>query len=159
MSDIPYTVTLVAALGSGLNAGVLFAFSSFVMPALKRLPAPQGIAAMQSINILAVTFMFMSVFFGTALVSLGLGGWAIFASGDQPVALLVGGAAAYVIGTFGMTVVGNVPLNNRLAVADANAASSVALWEDYVTRWTNLNHIRTLTSLIAAAFFIIALNA
>jgi hypothetical protein len=45
--------TLGTALGCGLLAGVFFAFSAFVMPALRRLPASQGIAAMQSINKLA----------------------------------------------------------------------------------------------------------
>ena len=50
MSGVPYVATLATTLGCGLNAGVFFAFSTFVMPALKRLPAAQGIAAMQSIN-------------------------------------------------------------------------------------------------------------
>jgi hypothetical protein len=38
--------------------GVFFAFSSFVMAALRRLPAAQGIAAMQSIHVTAVTPVF-----------------------------------------------------------------------------------------------------
>jgi len=38
---------LLVALGCGLVAGVFFAFSTFVMPALARLQPPQGIAAMQ----------------------------------------------------------------------------------------------------------------
>jgi uncharacterized membrane protein len=46
-----FVLTVVAALGCGLNAGVFFAFSSFVMAALRRLPPAQGIAAMQSINV------------------------------------------------------------------------------------------------------------
>jgi len=41
---------LLAALGSGVVAGVFFAFSSFVIPALARLPPAQGVLAMQSIN-------------------------------------------------------------------------------------------------------------
>ncbi len=50
MSGLPYAVTLASALGCGLVAGVFYAFSTFVMPALKRLPPAQGIVAMQSIN-------------------------------------------------------------------------------------------------------------
>jgi uncharacterized membrane protein len=71
MSGVPYVATLAATLGCGLNTGVFFAFSTFVMPALKRLPAVQGIAAMQSINKLAVTPAFMAVLFGTAVAYLG----------------------------------------------------------------------------------------
>jgi uncharacterized membrane protein len=43
-------LTLVAALGCGLMAGLFFAFSVSVMKALARLPSAEGIAAMQSIN-------------------------------------------------------------------------------------------------------------
>jgi len=63
-----FLLPLVSALGSGLMAGVFFAFSAFIMNALARLPAAQGIAAMQSINIVVLNFWFGSVFFGTALI-------------------------------------------------------------------------------------------
>lgn len=39
MSTWLFTLILIAALGSALIAGVLFAFSAFVMHALTRLPA------------------------------------------------------------------------------------------------------------------------
>ena len=44
-------ITVLAAVGSGLMAGLLFAFSNFVMKALTRLPPEQGMAAMQLINV------------------------------------------------------------------------------------------------------------
>jgi hypothetical protein len=55
MDGFLFALTLVTALGCGLNAGVFFAFSSFVVKALPRLQPAQGIAAMQSINLVAVT--------------------------------------------------------------------------------------------------------
>jgi uncharacterized membrane protein len=55
MDGVLTGLTMITALGCGLSAGALFAFSSFVMPALARLPASQGIAAMQTINVQAVT--------------------------------------------------------------------------------------------------------
>ena len=55
MADTLVAFAVITALGCGLSAGALFAFSSFVMGALARLPAAQGIAAMQSINARAVT--------------------------------------------------------------------------------------------------------
>lgn len=48
-----FSLTLVAALGSGVVAGVFFAFSTFVMKALGHLSPPIGMAAMQSINVAA----------------------------------------------------------------------------------------------------------
>jgi uncharacterized membrane protein len=62
-----YAAALVMSLGCGLIAGAFLAFSSFVMPTLKRLPKGKGIAAMQSINVLTVTSVFMTALFGTAL--------------------------------------------------------------------------------------------
>ena len=72
MDDTLFALTLVAALGSGLVAGAFFAFSTFVMGALARLPAPQGIAAMQSINIVVINPWFMTAMFGTGLAAVAL---------------------------------------------------------------------------------------
>ena len=42
MSSLVMTLTVVGLLGTGLVAGIFYAFSGFVMPALERIPAPQG---------------------------------------------------------------------------------------------------------------------
>ena len=54
MSTAVAALVIVTAVGAACTGGVLFAFSSFVMPALRRLPPAQGVAAMQSINVTAV---------------------------------------------------------------------------------------------------------
>jgi len=59
-------LTLFAALGCGLMAGLFFAFSVSVMKALARLPPAEGIAAMQSINVAILNPLFGAAFFGTA---------------------------------------------------------------------------------------------
>ena len=64
------TVAVVAALlGSALVGGVFFAFSSFIMKALARVPSREGIAAMQSINVVVLNRSFLGTFIGTALIS------------------------------------------------------------------------------------------
>ncbi len=151
MSGILYAATLVSALGCGLNAGVFFAFSAFVMPALKRLPAAHGIAAMQSINKLAVTPAFMAALFGTAVACLGLVAWAVISSGERPAALVIAGGALYLVGTIGVTIACNVPLNDGLATLHPQDAGAVSLWAEYVTKWTAWNHVRTVAALAAAA--------
>jgi uncharacterized membrane protein len=65
-----FYLTFTAAIGCGLVAGVFFAFSTFVMPALARLQPAQGIAAMQSINITAINPLFMLALLGTAVACL-----------------------------------------------------------------------------------------
>ncbi len=158
MSEVLYAATLVSALGCGLVAGVFFAFSTFVMPALKRLPTAYGIAAMQSINKLAVTPAFMTALFGTAVACLGLVAWAAISLGERPAALMLAGGALYIVGTIGVTIARNVPLNDRLArLHPQEGADTAGRWKEYVTKWTAWNHIRAAAALAAAATLTIAL--
>jgi uncharacterized membrane protein len=113
MTGVLYAATLATALGCGLVAGVFFAFSSFVMPALKRLPPAHGIAAMQSINKLAVTPAFMTALFGTAVACLGLAAWAVISMGERPAALVLAGSALYLVGAIGVTIARKRPAQRQ----------------------------------------------
>jgi uncharacterized membrane protein len=159
MTGLTYAATLITALGCGLVAGVFFAFSSFVMPALKRLPPAQGIPAMRSINRLAVTPAFMTALFGTAAACLGLIAWAVISWGDRSATPVLAGAALYLVGTIGTTVFRNVPLNERLAKLHPHDAGATGFWDEYLTKWTAWNHVRTATSLAAATALTTALQA
>ena len=158
MSGVLYIATVLTALGCGLIAGAFFAFSSFVIPALKRLPAAQGIAAMQSINILAVTPVFMTALFGTGAACLGLVGWAAISWGGLAAALMVAGGVLYLVGTIGVTIVCNVPLNNQLAKLYPQGAEAAGRWDDFLTKWAAWNHLRTIAALAAAAALTLALH-
>jgi uncharacterized membrane protein len=158
MSGFLYAATLVTALGCGLVAGVFFAFSSFVMAALKRLPAAEGIAAMQSINVLAVTPAFMAALFGTAAACLGLIVWTVISADGRTTALILAGGVLYLVGAIGVTIVFNVPLNNALAEMLPQSAAAKRLWDEYLTTWTAWNHVRTVAALVAAALLTVALR-
>jgi uncharacterized membrane protein len=158
MSGVLYIATVLSALGSGLIAGAFFAFSSFIMPALKRLPPVHGITAMQSINKLAVTPAFMTALFGTAVACLGMAAWAAIFSSEPPAGLVLAGAALYIVGTIGVTIAYNVPLNNRLATLHPESTDAARHWDEYVTKWTAWNHLRAAASLAAAATLTIALH-
>jgi uncharacterized membrane protein len=153
------TLVLIAALGCGLNAGVFFAFSSFIMPALRRLAPERGLAAMQSINVVAVTPAFMTALFGTAALCLGLVVWAGL-SWDEPEApYAVAAGALYLVGTIGVTIAANVPRNDALAKLDADAPGSAAPWAAYLSEWTAWNHVRTIAALAAAALLAVGMTA
>jgi len=70
MSVLTTTSVVMALLGSSLIAGVFFAFSSFLMKALARIPTHQGIAAMQSINVVVINPTFLGTFMGTGVLCL-----------------------------------------------------------------------------------------
>ena len=153
--DVITGLSIVAAVGCGLVAGVFFAFSSFVMKALAKLPENAGLPAMQSINVVVLNPVFLGVFMGTALVCLGL---AVMAglNWDRPgSAWVMAGCLFYIVGTFGVTVFGNVPLNDALAAVQPGDASASAAWADYVVRWTRWNHVRTIAGALALACFLL----
>jgi uncharacterized membrane protein len=147
----------VTALGCGLAAGVFFAFSGFVMSALNRLPAAQGIAAMQSINITVVRPLFMIDLFGTALITLPLLVIGIRHRGERWGLLLIVGAVLYLAGTIALTAIYHVPRNNALDLLDPMSPDAAAQWHDFFVGWTRWNHVRTLSSLGAMAAFMGAL--
>ena len=151
------TLTLVAALGSGLIAGVFFAFSAFVMQSLARLPAGQGIAAMQTINVVILKSAFMGVFLGTAALCVIALVVSFLRWHEEDAIYLLAGSVLYLVGSFLVTIVFNVPRNDALASMPADSASANQ-WTGYVTGWTIWNHVRTAASLAAAASFSMALG-
>ena len=152
-----FILRLVSALGSGLIAGVFFAFSTFVMTALARRPPAEGMAAMQTINVTVLNPWFLSVFVGTAGTCLFV---VIFSAlrWQEPGAVwgLLGGLL-YIVGTFGVTMVCNVPLTDALAKLAPADPGSAGEWTRYVASWTVGNHVRTAAGLAAAALLTVAL--
>ena len=157
IDDLLFALTFVSALGCGLVAGILYAFSTSVMKALARLPAAQGIAAMQSINITVINPLFMGAFFGTAAACVLVVVFSLSRWNEAGAVYLLSGGLAYLIGTILVTMVFNVPRNNALAAVDPASANGARLWVSYVTSWTAWNHVRTAGALAAAASLTIAL--
>jgi uncharacterized membrane protein len=158
MNGLLFVLTLLAALGCAMMAGVFFAFSAFVMKALARLPAQQGIEAMQAINVAAVTFAFMAALFGTAAACGALAVWALFAWDEGFAPYLLVGSALYLIGTILLTIVYHVPRNEALARVEPHNAEAESHWKRYLSGWTAWNHLRGVTALAAAATLTIALH-
>lgn len=155
-----FTLTLITALGCGLVAGIFFAFSAFVMRALGNLPSAQGIAAMQRINIDVINPWFMAVFMGTAATSAALIVWNALQwnlPGSPGSAWRLSGSLLYLVGTFGVTLFFNVPLNNRLAKVDPGTEDAADLWAHYQKAWTAWNTVRTIAPTAALSALILAL--
>lgn len=153
----PMRSSQAAALGCGMMAGVFFAFSAFVMKALGRLPAEQGIAAMQAINAAAVSLAFMAELFGTAVACAALAFSSLFIW-DEPFApyLFVGGAL-YLVGAILLTIIYHVPRNEALATVEPRNADAEGRWRRYLSGWTAWNHLRAAAGLAAAATLTVAL--
>ena len=159
MSGAVAALVIVAAVGAACTGGALFAFSSFVMPALRRLPAAQGVAAMQSINVTAVRPAFMLPFAGTAVLSIALIVVALTSLDESYAPWLIVGAVLYLVGVFGLTMAYHVPRNDALALVEPSAAGAAAAWRDYLAGWVPWNHVRTVASLAAAVLLTASLQA
>lgn len=156
--DVVTTVLLwFAALGCGVMAGVYFAFSFFIMAALRRAGPAVGIAAMNSINVVILRSLFMPLFWGTTLASTALAVIALSNWNDTAAATMFAGGAIYVLGMFVCTIAFNVPLNNALQAVDAGGDASLPVWQRYLSQWTRWNNVRTVACVAACALFIQAL--
>ena len=85
------------------------------MKALARMPSAEGIAAMQSINVVVLNPSFLGTFMGTAAISLLVAVLAVKWWEMPSAPWLVAGALLYLVGAFLLTSLGNVPLNSQLA--------------------------------------------
>lgn len=146
------------AISVAIMAGVYFTFSAFVMKSLDAIDAPAGMLAMQSINRIIVKSSFLPIFFVstlTAAVIVVLAALDLSASGARWALI---GSALYVVGMFVVTVVGNVPLNNRLEATDASGPEGAQMWALYLQKWTVWNHVRTFACTFSLIFLILAIS-
>ena len=126
---------MLACLATALMGGIFFAFSSFIMTALGRIPASEGIRAMQRINIDVFTWSFEWTFFGTPALCLALLVQALLGFADERAPWTIAGAVIYLLGCLLVTGLGPVGLAaaqlvgwsaRRLAVAGAVTLSGRA---------------------------------
>lgn len=144
-------LTVLGSVCAGTVGGVFFAFSVFVMRALEQLPPEQGIAAMQRINVTVITPLFLGTFLG-AVPLLAAAAYVAYSSGAAgAMAWLLFALLAYTVGSVGVTMVFNVPCNNRLAALTATSPEARSYWPVYVREWQRWNHVRCLACLLAAA--------
>lgn len=156
VTGLTYLGTVVGATGSAVIGGLLFAFSTAVMPALREQTASEGMRAMQHVNRLIQNPLFLLVFVGTALVCLALAIATLFA--DQPNgALRAIGALLYVVGAFGVTAAVNVPLNNNLDRHRDDEAGQ-AYWAEFLAKWLPWNHLRVVMAVAGTVLMILSLG-
>lgn len=156
--DIVITSLLwFAAISAGIMAGVYFTFSFFAMRAFADLGDEAGARAMQSINVVIQRSAFLPLFFASTLACAALVVLGVMGMVGPQGAWAIAGGAVYVVGMFGVTLVGNVPLNNRLDAVDPASQEGAAMWREYLARWTPLNHARTVACTVSMVLLVLSL--
>jgi uncharacterized membrane protein len=151
-------LTIIAAVGAGVSSGVFFAFSTFVMKALGRLPAAQGISAMHAINKAAPAPLFMLALFGTGALSIALSAVALPHLDQRWAVCVLTGTALYLVSII-VTIVYHIPHNNAFDLVDPTGPGAAHAWAQYLSSWTAWNHLRTVAALAGSTAFITALQS
>lgn len=128
-------------------SGLYFTFSNTIMPVLKQEEdARIGIRIMNRINDVIQNSLFFLLFFGSPLLAV-----AMVLMNMNSILFWVG-SLLHIIGSFLVTIVKNVPWNNRLM----NEADETS-WQEYVSEWTRWNTIRDIMGLLASTIILLEL--
>jgi uncharacterized membrane protein len=143
----------------GLMAGLFYSYSCSVTIGLSKLPDEQYIAAMQSINRSIQNPVFFISFFG-ALILPPLTTYLNYPYiSSNCFWLLLSAAILYLGGSFLVTVIGNIPLNNTLESFNLSGASKEAISLQRLSfepKWNALNIVRTISSITSFILILIA---
>lgn len=139
------SITLFSAiLLTGLSAGLFYAWTVSVIPGTRKVLDLTYLQSMQSINRAILNPAFYLIFMGSPLV-LVISTIQQFQSGPK-FWLLLAATLLYLLGTFGVTVFGNVPLNDALDVLDLTQLGEKEIKDfraNYEEKWNKLHWIRT----------------
>ena len=154
------TIILASAiLLTGLMAGIFFTWSNAVKPGIGKLSDLEYLRSLQSMNRVILNKAFIGIFLG-AIIAVALVPIFHFKIAPNSIFwLLLLALVTYWIGVFGVTVFGNIPLNEIL---DKINLESITLEEIKTLRtsievkWNNLNLIRSISSGITFLLLIVS---
>ena len=152
-------ILALAILLTGLMAGIFFTWSNAVKPGIGKLSDIEYLRALQSMNRVILNNAFKIIFLG-AIIAVALVPVFYFNLYPKNIFwLFVFTLVIYWIGVFGVTVSGNIPLNEIL---DKTNLESITLEEIKTLRksielkWNNYNLIRCISSGITFILLIVS---
>jgi uncharacterized membrane protein len=157
---IQTTIQVAAVVLVGLAAGLFYSWDCAIVDGLGNLPDEQYLAAFQSINRVILNPYFFLSFMGS-LILLPIAAWMTYKTGNTTAFyFMLAAAILYVAGVFGVTIGGNVPLNDmvdKFDIANASSEAIKAMRLKFETNWNSLQHIRTYAAILAFIAAVISL--
>ena len=140
-------------------AGIFFTWSNAVKPGIGKLSDIEYLRALQAMNRVILNKAFIVIFLGAviAVTVVPIAHFKLFP--DNIFWLFIITLATYWIGVFGVTVLGNVPLNELLDEINLESITLEeikALRTSIEVKWNNLNLIRSISSGITFVLLIIS---
>ena len=154
------TIILASAIFlTGLMAGIFFTWSNAVKPGIGKLGDIEYLRALQSMNRVILNNAFRIIFLG-AIIAVALVPVFYFNLYPKNIFwLFVFTLVIYWIGVFGVTVSGNIPLNEILDKTNLESISLEeikTLRESIELKWNNYNLIRCISSGITFILLIVS---
>jgi len=151
-------VFFITVLLNALSIGFFFAWSVSVILGTKKVGHLTYLETMQSINREILNPVFFIVFFGS-LIALGITTSLQF-NNKTVFVLVLASTIIYLMGTFGVTAFGNVPLNNELEALNITKLNPVELKDFrtyYESAWNHFHGIRTISSMVSFILLLISI--
>lgn len=152
-------ILALAILLTGLMAGIFFTWSNAVKPGIGKLSDSEYLRALQSMNRVILNNAFKIIFLG-AIIAVVLVPIFYFNLYPRNIFwLFVFTLVIYWIGVFGVTVSGNIPLNEILDKTNLESITSEeikTLRKSIEVKWNNFNLIRCISSGITFILLIIS---
>ena len=152
-------ILALAILLTGLMAGIFFTWSNAVKPGIGKLSDIEYLTALQSMNRVILNNAFKIIFLG-AIIAVALVPVFYFNLYPKNIFwLFVFTLVIYWIGVFGVTVSGNIPLNEILDKTNLESITSEeikTLRKSIEVKWNNFNIIRCISSAITFLILIIS---
>jgi uncharacterized membrane protein len=158
LSGEPVALLLaVSAVLGGIMAGFFFTYSASVVLALDRLSASTYTTVMQEINETVLNAVFGVAFFGAVVVP-AVSAAVVLLRGDwttQYGRFLLAGVVIYLIGTFVVTMLIHIPMNEYIAMWSASSPPDD--WVAVRSRWARWNHIRATAAVVSFVLYLAAI--
>jgi uncharacterized membrane protein len=157
--EIEIIILALAIFLTGLMAGIFFTWSNAVKPGIGKLSDIEYLRALQSMNRVILNNAFKIIFLGAIIVVALVPVFYFNLYPKNIFWLFVFTLVIYWIGVFGVTVSGNIPLNEIL---DKTNLESITLEEIKTLRksielkWNNYNLIRCISSGITFILLIVS---
>ena len=152
-------ILALAILLTGLMAGIFFTWSNAVKPGIGKLSDIEYLTALQSMNRVILNNAFKIIFLG-AIIAVALVPIFYFNLYPRNIFwLFVFTLIIYWIGVFGVTVSGNIPLNEILDKTNLESITSEEikiLRKSIEVKWNNFNLIRCISSAITFLILIVS---
>ena len=152
-------ILALAILLTGLMAGIFFTWSNAVKPGIGKLSDIEYLRALQSMNRVILNNAFRIIFLG-AIIAVALVPVFYFNLYPKNIFwLFVFTLVIYWIGVFGVTVSGNIPLNEILDKTNLESITSEeikTLRKSIEVKWNNFNLIRCISSGITFILLIVS---